>query len=215
MFDLLKGIREKAKRAWDEKLTDNGRAVRDSDEPLTWEKYSSLTGNSYDRVEYIKKLDNDALLKVTEHYLKNCRRYDLPGTTYDEVVIAQLLPRIIELAQKQIDALKVWEAINTLRTEEGSSVAIANDNHDFGGPNCAIMVTDRWTNYVEVTFYGDTVLAALTSAINDPRRLADLALYAGRDQKNNVTGTPEVENASGTDKVDQDRRADFRDNTTT
>lgn len=57
-----------------------------------------------------------------------------------------------------------WMLIERLTSDEASSVTINNPNPDFGGPAFAISVSGGWTDYQDVRFDGDTILACLEHA---------------------------------------------------
>ena len=58
---------------------------------------------------------------------------------------------------------RIVEAIEKLRANEGDSIAIPNDNADFGGPNTLITV---YAEFGPATrFYGDSLLDCLEQAV--------------------------------------------------
>ncbi len=60
---------------------------------------------------------------------------------------------------------KITEPIDRLRENEGASVLICCDNPDFNGlPNCAVEITDGWTDWETLRFTGETVPEALANA---------------------------------------------------
>jgi hypothetical protein len=70
----------------------------------------------------------------------------------------------LQMSQAMPDA-GCMRLINTLRSDEGSSVEIFCDNADFNVlPNCLIAITDDWTEWVRKEFRADTLIAALAQA---------------------------------------------------
>ena len=64
-----------------------------------------------------------------------------------------------------LDITRIWAAIEALRCNEGDAVTLLSDNADFGGHNNAIFVCGDWTNWKEQRFTGESILAALESAV--------------------------------------------------
>jgi len=63
------------------------------------------------------------------------------------------------------DAEQVLEFLNELRKEEGSAVTIPCDNPDFNGmPNVYVDVSSDWTDFMEIRFFGDSLVEALKKA---------------------------------------------------
>lgn len=62
---------------------------------------------------------------------------------------------------------KICGAIDELRSEEGSSVTIVNDNPDFGGPNSMIYVCAEFTGYKDKAFTGDNLQECLMKAVQE------------------------------------------------
>ena len=61
--------------------------------------------------------------------------------------------------------VRLWDAVNELRAEEGSSVTISCDNADFGGPASHIEVCSDWTDWKQRGYYDQSVVDALESAV--------------------------------------------------
>ena len=62
-------------------------------------------------------------------------------------------------------AIEFFELLEKLRFDEGSSVEFTSDNAGFNGlPNCAVDVTDAWTDWKPETFRADTVIECLRAA---------------------------------------------------
>lgn len=176
----LAALAAQARARWNEKLSDSGRAVQARTTKLTYEEYSKLRGNSWDHIEFLQKLDDEALPKVAARYLSNCARYEVPGHCYDEAVIATVMPLLLKQIERNAVAVKTMALVDVLRANEGSHVGISSENAEgTGDNNNAISVIDDWTGWVEETFYGKTVVEALEKAVNDPRRLADEQLKGG------------------------------------
>lgn len=66
---------------------------------VTHEEYSLLRMNSWEREYLFPELTSDALVKLTEYYIKHCgglsRGLHRPASTYDEAVIHRLVPLLI------------------------------------------------------------------------------------------------------------------------
>lgn len=62
------------------------------------------------------------------------------------------------------EMITCWTLVELLTQDEASSVTINNPNPDFGGPAYVIDVSGEWTDYKDVRFEGDTLLACLDEA---------------------------------------------------
>ena len=78
----------------------------------------------------------------------------------------EALAGLLSLKKSGEEALKIVQAINTLREYEGDAVTIMSDNPDFNEqPNCAVECNGSWTEYEYRRFTGDTLLKALEAAV--------------------------------------------------
>lgn len=74
----------------------------DSHKPMSFDEYSSLRMNSYERDAIIQELlDSRALLKVTRHYLQHCSRSS--PSTYDHSVKEMLVPMLCDRLEAMLD----------------------------------------------------------------------------------------------------------------
>jgi predicted DNA-binding transcriptional regulator YafY len=62
-------------------------------------------------------------------------------------------------------AVEIVRLVDELRSDEGDSVTIINDNPDFHGPSCAIECNGEWCGWQDKRFTGDTVLDCLRNAL--------------------------------------------------
>lgn len=58
-------------------------------------------------------------------------------------------------------------AIKELTREEADSVTIVADNADFDGPNSKVECRGAWTDFIDKTFSGDSVLDCLLAAVEE------------------------------------------------
>lgn len=65
----------------------------------------------------------------------------------------------------------LMEALNDLRSAEGSSVTLLCDNPDFGGPNNAIICNGEWTWWEDRRFTGDDLAEAIYAALAEYRKV--------------------------------------------
>jgi hypothetical protein len=71
-------------------------ALIDRKEPITLAEYKELRVNSWEQEGLIPRLDNEALLDLTEIVLKNCRpAYRRPCAVYDQFAIHVILPELL------------------------------------------------------------------------------------------------------------------------
>ena len=66
--------------------------------------------------------------------------------------------------EKTNRALRMANAIDFLRSEEGDSVTVLCDNPEFDGPHNCIETGGAWTEWVDKRFCGDTLQEALEKA---------------------------------------------------
>ena len=65
--------------------------------PITWDEWKELRINSFEQEELYSLLDNDALCRMTEHCLNNCRPRDRkPSIVYDDAVLHVLVPLLLK-----------------------------------------------------------------------------------------------------------------------
>lgn len=99
---------------------------------------------------------------------------------------------------KQIESLTAENArlrgivdmIDALRADEGDTVAIHNDNPDFGGPNNVISVSWDFGKSVEHYITGTSLLDCLTKAIRyrEARKAREAAEKAGTNSPSTTKG---------------------------
>lgn len=66
-------------------------------------------------------------------------------------------------------ALRMFNAVEELRINEGASITIPCDPPDFGSGQMYVTVVDEWTRWAAERFCGQNVLAALESAVAEKR----------------------------------------------
>lgn len=182
MIDFKK-ITDRVQARWNANLTSSGLAAQKRTTPITYAEYEQLRGNSWDRVEFIRKLDRDGLRQVAIKYLGHCGRIQEPASSYGDAILATVLPLLLEKLANDSAAVRTVELIDLFRAEPGNVVSICNENEDAEDVDRsqAVEVVSDWTGWVAKRFYGRTVLAALEKAFNDPTR-------PGNDQMANTSG---------------------------
>lgn len=73
-------------------------------------------------------------------------------------------------ADAERDRLRgIVDPLEELRANEGASVLVICDNPSFGGPGCAIEVTDQWTQCSDQRITGDNLADCLAKAVQMKR----------------------------------------------
>jgi hypothetical protein len=69
--------------------------------PISYDTYASMRMNTYERLAIYPLLDNDALVRITQHCLNNCSISHGTPVTYDETLVRVLAPLLIERLQEK------------------------------------------------------------------------------------------------------------------
>lgn len=101
-------------------------ARRELGTPVTWAEWQAMHGNSYEWQHLTPLLDDEALLRHTQHCLDNSQfggapltEFGRPCSTYDEVLERSLLPLLmrrlaeragIELPKPNIDTFEIEDS---------------------------------------------------------------------------------------------------------
>lgn len=97
-----------------------------------------------------------------------CGTVEEPSTQLQQAVTV-LIQKALRPAPTHAEfekLLAIVEPLNRLRANEGASVTFICDNPDFNGqPNCAIEVTDSWTDWEPRRFAAETIAECLKLAV--------------------------------------------------
>ena len=103
-FKLFENAAKKRRDEWNSHLSPEVLALVKKGKLITYEQFNSRPMNSYERESLFPLLDNDALIALTELFLKNCCSGHVPGIrpcgTYNEALEVLLIPLLLERFKK-------------------------------------------------------------------------------------------------------------------
>jgi hypothetical protein len=98
-FKLFEEAKRKREEEWNSHLSPTVREWVKAGKPITWEQFDSRPMNSYERESLYQLLDNEALIKITELFLKNCCTERIPGrpcSTYSQALEVLVVPELLK-----------------------------------------------------------------------------------------------------------------------
>ncbi len=73
--------------------------LRDSKQ-ITWQEWQTFRMNSWEQELLYPHLDNDALIRLARYFVDQCGRVRRPAITYNDGLIAVIVPILLERLEK-------------------------------------------------------------------------------------------------------------------